>query len=166
MMGAKMKSPKRQNILKNEQGLALLETVPLLVIFMMLVSFALGLFGYIHSGILYSISARTYAFETFRNRTNLTYFRENNSGLTEPLHFSKKGIRFHAITGPNDNRTQFVASSYPIKIGNTPENKGNADAHNNKIFDLKTRNQNVEVSPAWLMVGYGLCVNYNCGDRK
>lgn len=161
-----MKKAKRQNILKDESGMALLETIPLLVIFVMLISFALGLFGYIHTGILHSISARTYAFETFRNRTNLNFFRENLSGLTTPLYYSKKGYRFHLITAPNDSRLKFVASAFPIKIGDPLENKGSQTAHNNQVFDMQPRNQNVEVSPAWLMIGYGMCVTYSCGDRK
>lgn len=165
-MGAEMKNTKRRSILKDERGMALLETVPLLVIFMMLISFALGLFGYIHSGILHSISARTYAFETFRNRTNLNYFRENLSGLTTPFYYSKKGFRFHLITAPGDPRLKFVATAFPIKIGNPLEEKGSAAIHNNKVFDMQARNQNVEVSPAWLMVGYGMCVTHACGDKR
>ncbi len=161
-----MKNNKRPNILKDEHGMALLETIPLLVIFAMLISFALGLFGYVHSGILHSISARTYAFETFRNRTNLNYFRENLSGLVTPYYYSKKGFRFHLILAPNDSRPAFSATAFPIKIGQPLENKGSADLHNNRVFDMQDRNQNVEVSPAWLMVGYGMCVTHACGDRN
>lgn len=161
-----MKTTKRPSILKNERGTALLETVPLLVIFAMLISFGLGLFGYIHSGILYSISARTYAFETFRNRTNLNYFRENGSALINgPLHFAKMGIRYHAISSKNGAADSFVATSYPIKIGQPAEKKGSADLHNSGLFNMQERNQNVEVSPAWLMIGYGICTQYSCGDN-
>lgn len=161
-----MKIAKHPSILKNEKGMALLETVPLLVIFAMLISFALGLFGYIHSGILHSMSARTYAFETFRNRTNLNYFRENISGLDNPLHYSKKGIRYHAITSRKGPESSFVATSYPIKIGSPGERRGNEATHGEKVFDLQARNQNVEVNPTWLMIGYGICTNYNCGDGR
>lgn len=161
-----MKLAKRPNILKNEKGMALLETVPLLVIFAMLISFALGLFGYIHTGILYSISARAHAFETFRNRTNLTYFRENLSGLDDPQHYANKGFRVHLITAPNDPRLKFTATAMPIRIGAMSDKKGSTDSHNQGIFSLQARNQNVEVNPAWLMISYGICINYNCGDKR
>ena len=42
-----------------------------MVIFVMLMSFGMGLFGVVHTAILHSIAARTYSFETFRQRTNL-----------------------------------------------------------------------------------------------
>ena len=164
-MGANMKLQRKPILLNNERGTALIETVPLLVIFMMLISFGLGLFGYIHSAVLYSISARTYAFETFRNRTNLTYFRENGSGLFMPLQFSQKGIRYHAITSRDGDDDKFVAKSFPIKIGQTPEKKGSSSTHTDGIFTMQPRNQSLEVSPAWLMIGYGMCTNYSCGDR-
>lgn len=161
-----MKLAKRPNILKNEKGMALLETVPLLVIFAMLISFALGLFGYIHAGILHSISARAHAFETFRNRTNLTYFRENLTGISNPQHYANKGFRLHLISAPNDPRLKFTATAMPIRIGSTSEKKGSTESHNQGIFSLQARNQNVEVNPAWLMISYGICINYNCGDRR
>lgn len=81
----------------DQNGMATLESLPLLVIFTFLMSYGMGLFGAIHTGILQSIAARTYAFETFRNRSHLLIYRENISGLYYPLHTGNFGMRYHAV---------------------------------------------------------------------
>lgn len=143
----------------------MVETVPLLVIFVVLVSFALGLFGVVHTAVLHSIGARTYAYETFRNRTNLYYFRENGSGLTTPYNFSRKGWRYHAVNHESDPRNSFVATVRPISYGPEAPITDAADTvHNQQIFELPQRNDRVSVNPAWIMVGYGICLNASCGN--
>ncbi|MGZ3723897.1 MAG: hypothetical protein ACXVA9_13230, partial [Bdellovibrionales bacterium] len=101
-----MLNAKGFKILRSQKGIALLETVPLMVIFVMLMSFGMGLFGVVHTAILHSIAARAYSFETFRQRTNLHYFREDGSGLVKStaMNFTKKGWRYHAIQHENDQR--------------------------------------------------------------
>ena len=66
-------------MLSNQKGMAVFEIVPLLVLFVLLLNFVFGFFGIIHSGILNSIAARNYAFETFRNRTSLNYIRDEST---------------------------------------------------------------------------------------
>lgn len=65
----------------NQKGLATIEALPLVVVFVVLITYGLGLFGFVHTAILHSIGARTYAFETFRNRTNVSFF-EIKDGVT------------------------------------------------------------------------------------
>ena len=150
---------------KNQNGMAIIETLPLLVIFVAIVGYALGTFGAIHTAILNSIAARTYAFETFRNRTNLNMFRENLSGLTDPMHTSKFQIRYHAIISEGSTAAEFYATERPLSIGREVASVGQTfNEHNSNIFNIKPRNQEVAVNPIWIMVGYGICLNKECGD--
>src|SRR5580698_1982900 len=97
--------------LRNQNGMAMIEAVPLIVIFVMLLSFSMGFFGVVHTAVLNSISARAYAFETFRDRTNLNYYREDGSALdgsVGPLYLGLKQFRYHAVQHKLDSRPNFV----------------------------------------------------------
>ncbi|MEZ0393094.1 MAG: hypothetical protein ACAH59_12810, partial [Pseudobdellovibrionaceae bacterium] len=83
-------------MLGNSRGNAMIEIVPILAIFILILNFSLGFFGLIHSGIMNSIAARNYAFETFRNRADLRYLRDAASSDTE-FTYTKSQVRFHAI---------------------------------------------------------------------
>jgi hypothetical protein len=159
---------KNKSILKNEKGMAMLEAVSLMVIFTMLLTYALGYWGAIHSATLNSIAARTYAFETFRNRADTTYHRDNDSvSVTEPLHGKLFGFRFHGINSEKGSSTgDFEASRRPIAFGREFEPVGdNVATHNNRVYEIRGRNREggVEVNPIWIKVGYGLCVTASCG---
>lgn len=158
---------KGTQILASNRGIALLETIPLIVIFVMLMSFGMGLFGVIHTAILHSIAARTYSFETFRQRANLYYFREDGSGLdaSKSFNYTKKGWRYQAVQHENDQRSIFVATIRPIALGRAVATADNTETTNNvSIFSMQPRNDHLSVSPAWVMVGYGICLNAACGD--
>lgn len=144
----------------------MLETVPLLVIFVVLMSFSLGFFGIIHTATLHSIAARTYAFETFRQRTNLNYFRENGSGVGRPLTYQLKGWRLHAVHSEQDSGADFEASLRSLTIGTTsePQEATNQEVHNQQIYGILPRNERISVNPAWIMVGYGICMTAQCGN--
>ncbi len=73
--------------------MATIEMLPMMFIFIFLFSYTLGAFGIIHTGIKNSISARAYAFETFRNRSNLVYFRDIPVATADLRHY-----RFSDIT--------------------------------------------------------------------
>jgi len=162
-MGAKMKISKH---LKNEKGMAMIEAVPLLVMFVVLLSFSLGFFGVVHTAILNSIAARAYAFETFRDRTNLNFFREDGSAVKGlgPLYLGVKGFRFHAIQNEGDKRQLFIPTTRSIAMGQEePQKPSTKDLHNSQIYDIPTMNDRVDVNPVWVMVGYGICLNAACG---
>lgn len=149
----------------NQKGMAIIETLPLLVIFVMLSGFGLGLYGVVHTATLHSIAARTYAFETFRNRTKLDYYREDGSGLTDPFFLGKKGYRYHAIQNESDDRTDFVATTRPLTLGRSVDAVSASETvHNVGIYNIGKRNEKVSVNPAWVMVAYGICLNAQCGD--
>ncbi len=151
--------------IKNQKGMAMIEAVPLLVVFIMLLTFGLGFYGAIHTATLNSIGARTYAFETFRQRSDLTFFREEGSGVSSPMHYDKKGFRYHAVSHESDLRAFFVATLRPMSIGRDIASAGDdVSTHNSKVFEIQRRNQEVNVSPMWIMVGYGICMNSRCGN--
>lgn len=153
--------------LKNEHGLAMIETLPILIIFVVLLGFGLGFFGVVHTGIMNSMAARTYAFETFHNRSDLTLFRDRD-GL---FHHLNHGNRFHAIDSEmNISKTlgegTFATTreiSFPRR---TPSTAADEQQHNIDIYLIQGRNRQggVEASPAWIMIGYGMCIDAQCGD--
>lgn len=175
----KQRAIKIRNQFGNERGLATVETIPLLAIFVILLSYSFGSFGIIHTGILNSIAARTYAFETFRGRTNLTYFRDRVVAETagEVLHFAKYGNRVHGIAQehrPGDafpTEEGFYATERPLRVGlggiPADASRATASIHNERVFsDVKEQLQTqVGVSPAWVMTQYGICLNAACGGK-
>src|SRR5690606_18420493 len=136
------------------------ETLPILLIFLVLISYAIGYFGIVHTSVLNSISARTYAFETFRNRTNLVVFRDNIASVKDNSHFAGIGNRVHAISTddrPENAQNVTYATSRRIAFGRKPADiQTNSLTHNEQIYDIRGRNRQggVEVSPAWVMVSY------------
>lgn len=169
---------KTKSILRNEKGLATVETIPLLVVFIILLAYSFGSFGVIHTSILNSIAARTYVFETMRGRSDVTYFRDNvhDGGAPELLHFARKGNRVHGIRqeikpgDPGSGEDSFKVTERPLRVGfgGIPDDPSRATAsiHNEKIFtDVKEQLQTqVGVSPVWVMTQYGMCLNAKCGD--
>lgn len=158
--------------LKSEKGMATIETLPLLFIFIFLIAYTLGFFGVIHTAIMNSISSRTYAFETFRNRSNLIYFRDTANAEKRILR--KKQARTHMILTEERKDDQMRATERAIRIGipiQPGPSRNDPSVHNDKIFEPdsiqdKKRNQKVEVSPVWIMVQYGVCLNLQCGDTQ
>ena len=57
-------------------GIAMVEILPLLVVFITFFGLSMGLWGAVHSGTLQSIAARHYAFEVINNRTHLEHHRD------------------------------------------------------------------------------------------
>lgn len=162
----KLKRLLKKSRIGNEKGLAILETVPLIVVFVLLFSFGMGFFGVIHTAVLHSIAARAYSFETYRQRTNLYYFREDGSGLDRPFNFTKKGWRFQAVQHESDTRERFVSTTRPITIGKGADpGDTSVDTHNLQIYTMQDRNDRYAANPIWVMVGYGICLNAVCGGN-
>ena len=128
---------------KNNKGLATIEALPLLVLFVVLFSYGVGYFAAIHTAILQNIAARTYAFETFRNRSNLMYFRNNlNTGgsATGDQHYLKKGFRFHGIRDAIDAQVgdaEFIPTKRKIAFASKEKtiNENNAQYHNDTVIN-------------------------------
>lgn len=163
--GVKMKSNSQ---LRNQKGLATVETLAILLVFVILLSYSLGVFGVIHTGILNSIAARTYAFETFRNRANLTYFRDIPTPAL--LHFRNFGNRIHGVKNERDNTSSgFRSTERPLRVGfggiPSDSSRSNPNLHNTSLFQQVNDGvtTQVGVSPVWIMTQYGICLDAWCG---
>ena len=148
--------------IRNNKGLASIEATVLIVLFISLVYYSFGFFGIVHTGIVHSIHARTYAYETFRHRTNLWYFRSNRNS---DFHYFNQGTRLHGIN-QWEQSTQ-MATERPISMGLQQEEYNRTQTvHNSDIFQrvpASGRNTSVEVNPVWIMVFYGMCLTSSCG---
>ncbi len=159
-------------ILKNSRGNAILEIIPILAIFILIVNFSLGFFGLIHSGIMNSIGARNYAFETFRNRSDLTYLRDA-VGSEVSFTYTKSQQRFHVIkseTTPVD-ATRFYATRRPVKFSDiraVANEVGSPSEHEKDKGIIEGRRATESgidegVNPAWVRSAYGMCLVAACG---
>lgn len=179
-----MLKQKQKSLIKNEKGMAVLELIPTLFIYMLLINFSLGFFGVVHSGILHNIASRNYAFETMRHRANLTYHRQ----YTPTNNFSKLGYRYGGIifeSANTDDAQEFIAPVRPIAFtagfgGNDekngvdlsmrgPANEPNSTTlHNQSVRGLNeaVRNEGISVSQIWIKSIYGICINAQCGDTN
>ncbi len=156
--------------LSNNKGMAIVETVPLLVVFIVLMTYAMGLWGSVHAGILTSIAARSYAFETMRNRSALYHFRETNSGDN----YAKSNFRFHSVKSSAEearDQNDFIAEKLPISFAKFSLNSESANQYNSKNHhagithpdrNLSSALDAKRVSPIWIMVGYGYCLTLEC----
>lgn len=168
---------------KNEKGIATVEMVPLLVLFMMLLNFTIGFFGVIHSGVLNSIAARNYAFETFRNRTSLNYLRDiGDGGLNLNSNYTKFNYRFHGIISEGSGMLTWVATRRPIKFTDhrkflRPSDTGQGTKQDHEtlvrrvqgtgkvseVFSGDTPDDGQSgVDPIWVQTLYGMCLNSKC----
>jgi hypothetical protein len=156
--------------LKSEKGMASIEMLPLMLIFVILISYTLGAFGVVHTGILNSIGSRAYAFETFRNRANLTYFRDLPN-TPEKLHYRQHGNRQHTVKSEagGDGGNEFYATERPIRIGMASQIVGrdSTSVHSQDVYEKVQsgkRNETAEVNPVWIKTVYGICLSNKCGD--
>lgn len=156
---------RQRSSINNEKGMAVLEMIPILVVFVLFINFSLGFFGAIHSGILNSIASRNYAFETFRNRSNLVYFRNVPGDL---IHYSKENYRFHGTTKENEAANGWNATARTIDFFGFERRAADAvgtdgNTHNNKVRAIpEGRNTTVGVNPIWIKTLYGICLNAKC----
>lgn len=178
-MGADMSKAKVLNQITNENGMATIELIPLLLIFVFLVSYTLGAFGIVHTGILNSIAARNYAFETMRNRTNLIYFRDTPRAPGDPVQYKDIGVRLHSVQSENYNFNasasdgSFEAPERPLRVGFPNDLEGRTDDtfHNEGLHEdvgeaIQRRQayQKQGANPVWVKAQYGICLDTRCGD--
>lgn len=151
--------------LRNQKGMAVMEIIPVVVIVMLFLNYSLGFFGAIHTGILNSISARNYAFETFSHRANLVYFRDDQ-GFTS-VSYEKLNFRSHATISDKvgADTAKYVATERRIDFMNNKDDEGTADTHNKEVYTIqagKPNNAGTGVNPIWVMPQYGICLNSTC----
>jgi hypothetical protein len=161
----------KKNPLNNEKGISMIEVIPIIAVFVLLLNFSIGFFGVIHSGILSSIAARNYAFETFQFRSNLNYFRDN-SDSTYFTYYSI-GYRYHANISESHTEDYYMAAVRPIKftdVKGVNDPAGNAEEHR-KLASIQEGKLASDVgvsegvSPVWIKTLYGMCMTATCGTQ-
>lgn len=151
-----------------QRGIATLEAVSLLFIFLIFMGYTAGMFGIVHTGILHSIAARTYAFETFRHRNNVQYFRENKLASTELEHYRSFGFRVHGIENEGRTSEQYIhATERPLNLNFGNEIQGRDQLTHSRTGQVASqrRNSAVSVNPVWIKIQYGICIQASCGEE-
>lgn len=165
-----------KNKRNTQSGMAVIEMIPILIVVVLLINFSIGFFGVVHTGVLNTISARNYIFETFKNRNNLEFHRDNS------MNYKSLGNRFSGIisenSSPGDNwiptprRLSWVeffgGKSKTGQSLNQEPVKGQASVHNQsvpRLGDRGDRNQSTEVYNVWIRTLYGMCLDAQCGGN-
>ena len=152
----------------NNKGMAVLEIIPIITVIVLLLNFSIGFYGSIHTGILQSISSRNYAFETFSNRSDLTYFR--STVPSDLMSYHEVGMRIHATKSEEDSSIRFIASARNIAFfekKNAAEIEGNDGNSHVQTSNLASgRNEKLSVNPIWIKTTYGICLNSECKGIK
>ena len=164
----------RKSSICNEKGSAMIEVIPIIIVIVLFLNFSIGFFGAIHSGILNSIASRNYAFETFRHRSNLNYFRSDMKAPADraQLFYTQEHLRFHGVNSESAKsgaKISWIATSRTIDFFDfskrAAEAEGTGSDHNTKVRELNEteRNERVGVNPIWIKSQYGICLNSACG---
>jgi hypothetical protein len=152
--------------INNNQGMASMESVALLVIFAVFIGYGIGFFGVIHTGILNSVASRAYTFETLDNRTDVTYFRSNRFGSEALLdHYAKYGYRAHGVRteyAEPDSQAVWEVTERSISIGRPTAGRLGDGDHDNLGSTIMGPEQRT-VNPVWLKTVYGICLDVSCG---
>lgn len=165
-----MKKRNCKNMKKSERGFLIIETIPMIFIFVTLVGFTLGFYGVTQRMILNSIAARAYGYEQIRHRANLTYFRDVKDGYMS--FYDKTQLRYFSSKNPGSKRA-FKAVKMNIKFPpQTSTNVVTAEDHNNKAYDELSRqglrrrlNTRYSFDLVWIKTGYGICLTEKCEGR-
>lgn len=160
---------KRTSPLKNEKGFAVVESILLLFIFLILFWYSIGFFGITHTAVIQSIASRNYAFEIFRHRSHLWYFRTNSA---VPLRYHQFDNRVHGtnseISASGQDRTQYATERRVAMFKSTDENaEGRTSSEHAKVgsaIQPGERNTSLSIDPVWIRVQYGICLTAQCGD--
>lgn len=160
-----------------QKGMASIEALLAIPLFVALVAFSLGFFGIVHTGIVNSIAARTYAFDTFENRTYLIYHRGSAGvGGSTPSSHRAKGYRLHAIVSenPGDQQEWIVTQRY-LAFARDPDPTNSelnvARDSGHKAIQEERFGENIldrggsrpRFNPVWVKAAYGICLDVQCG---
>ncbi len=161
-----MKPTKAKKKHNSERGLAVLETVPMIFVFVSLVGFTIGFYGVTQKMILHSIASRAYGFEQIRHRANITYLRD--VGTDGPINsYQITQHRYFTVREPGTGNT-FIAAKMGLDYRvRSPGGAASPDAHNTSAYgDIlrQRRNDRHYFDSVWVKVGHGICLRANCGE--
>ena len=148
---------------KKQRGMASMEAMFSILLYLAFLSFSLGFFGVVHSGIVNSVAARSFAFSIFNNRTYLKYHKDTDI----PLHSHKKnGFRLHTIVSETSlGEIDFIATERDIAFAQVHKKRGrDANKHRRMVEDAIDGNNDEDYSfnPVWVKAAYGICLNAIC----
>jgi len=151
--------------MKNEKGIATIESVLLMSIFVVFMTYCVGMFGVVHTGILNSISARAYLLETMRNRANVVYFLDDPSQFNRPSQTLKYGMRANGITTETSSEDFWNVTTREITKGRDVSSYAQRPTDPQApLFDKAGNNRELgKVNPVWIKTIYGICLDYKCG---
>jgi len=178
-----------KNTLKNKKGIVMLEAIPIIWIMFVFLGVTLGSWGIVHTAILHSIAARNHTYFMFNQRSDLSYLRDfTDIEYDKGGKFSFKvvnryyrkegedgvGMRYLFIqsrggsgeTRATLRRVDFRQPPDSIKEASDSE-KFISDSQHTEIKSTvgADRNDEAKVDPAWIMVGYGICLESSCGEN-
>lgn len=162
-----MDANRLQKTKKNQKGLASIETVVMVFIFVALLGSTLGFYGVTQKMILHSIASRAYGFEQIRNRANINYLRDIEGGNSNSYHVTR--LRYFSVSEPGVNAV-FTAAKMDVDFrsaGSRGPSSANPDAHNTSAYEDISRNRRNErhyFDKVWIKVGHGICLTVECGD--
>ena len=143
---------------KKEDGFAVIETLMFLMAFIVLTSVTIDFYTAIHTGIVNSIAARTYLFETLQHRSDVAFLRDEDSTKGDgKVNYRGDHERFHMVADEDQPASDSSRTRAPgrkitaAKDGvSRSVNDGRLDSNNNKteVIFIKT--------------GYGMCVDSRC----
>ena len=145
----------------SEKGFALVESIAFLMGFVVLFVYAVDFFTAIHSGILGSISARTYLFETLQHRTDIRFLRQDTTGTgsADRVNFANDHYRVHMTTTETPpNNDDIFATIRPLTHSDNSERISNRVNY----FSPNPTDQNQRATLIWLRTAYGICIDNKC----
>ena len=158
----------------HKKGMAMLEALPIIWVMFILMAATLGSWGVVHTAVLHSIAARNYVFFLFNNRSDLSYLRDFSTEYELPSNLAYyDGKRFSFIqafgvsgdanTVATLRRVDFRAGEYKDdRDGFIADTKHSHLATGSIIGESRNKKK---VGPAWIMVGYGICLDAHCGGN-
>lgn len=153
-----------------QRGMAVLEIVPVIIVISVLLRYTYGFFGVIHGATVQSIAVRNYTFETFRHRFRLDMLREADYSQKNKY---LKGVRVHGVRDENsmsvngDPQWHVARRNIMFPSGNVQDDgQSNFQQRMNQQNKIAYGSQNTDIdaSPVWLAIRYGICIDYKCGN--
>ena len=165
----RLKSKKRLKSIKclktktqeSEKGFAVVEAITFLMAFIVLTLYVIDLFTAIHTGIVGSIAARTYLFETLQHRSSLTWLRQGDStGKRNDIKYSLEHERFHAILDEDETFDDTTIREPARALTQVNDDQRIEDVKNNGLDSPKNKTTSIKIKS-----GYGICLDYLCPEE-
>ena|ERR1700722_16276966 len=163
----KVNEAQKTNPLKNERGIAMFEGLVFMVAFVILTIYVFDTFTAIHTGIVNSIGARTYLFETLQHRSNIRYLRYsdeqsvNGRGPGSKEDFRNPQAydqRFHVVTDEDES----IDGDNSIKNPARRLTGVKSGDQGRQMSSTGSNSSSNKTSIIYIKEGYGICLDAGC----